>query len=427
MIAGQIHDTNNEAADQCIFSSATQLKDVVHMRNFVSQSVKNLPPSGIRRYFDIASSMEDVITLGIGEPDFATPDHIIERGVDSLRRGQTGYTNNSGTIELRRAISDYIERLYGIHYAPENQVLVTVGVSEALWLAMKAILDYGDEVLVVEPCFVANAAAVQMAGGVPVRVSTRVENDFQVTGAELEAAITPRTKAILISYPNNPTGAVLTHEHMLEVAAIAEKYDLVVISDEIYERLVYDFEHVNFAALPGMLDRTILLSGVSKSFAMTGWRIGYATAPEDIMAAMRKLHQYLIMSAPTVGQMAALQALYHGEGDVQSMKAAYDRRRRLIVDGFNSLGLPCFEPRGAFYAFPNISATGMSDEDFCEHLLREDRVAVIPGSAFGESGRGFVRASYTNSYSHIELALERMARFLQRHGLAAFSAAPLTV
>jgi aminotransferase len=362
--------------------------------------------------------MEDVVTLGIGEPDFTTPEHIMEKGIDSLRAGNTAYTNNSGTTEIREAISEYIQRLYGVHYDPANQVLVTVGVSEALWLAMKAILDPGDEVLVVEPCFVANPAAVEMAGGVPVMVQSCVENEFQVTGADLEAKITPKTKAILMSYPNNPTGAVLTYERMLEIAAVAEKHDLIVISDEIYERLVYGtHQHVNFASLPGMYERTILLSGLSKSFAMTGWRIGYATSTSEIMEGMRKLHQYLIMSAPTMGQCAAVEALLYGESDVQYMREDYDRRRRLIVEGFNSIGLPCFEPRGAFYAFPRVAHTGFSDEEFCELMLHEERVAVIPGSAFGESGRGFVRASYTNSYTNIEKALERMARFMQRHGL----------
>jgi aminotransferase len=339
----------------------------------------------------------------------------------SLVAGSTGYTGNSGLPELRNAISQYIERLYGLHYNPENRVLVTVGVSEALFLALKAILDPGDEVLVVEPCFVSNAAAVEMAGGKPVMVQTRVENDFQVTGNDLETPVTPRTKAILISYPNNPTGAILNRERLLEIAKVAERHDLVVISDEIYERLVYGVEHINFATLPGMYNRTILLSGVSKSFAMTGWRIGYATAPLEIMAAMRKLHQYLIMSAPTMSQYAAIEALEHGEEDVTHMRHHYDRRRRLIVDGFNSLGLPCFEPRGAFYAFPYIGTTELSDEAFCENLLREERVAVIPGGAFGSSGEGFIRASYTNSYDQIECALERIGQFLQRHGQAAFS------
>ncbi len=386
------------------------------MRSFISNSVQNMKPSGIRRYFDIAATMENVITLGIGEPNFTTPEHIMRAGIDSLMAGKTAYTSNSGTIELRRAISAHIERLYGVAYSPDDQVLVTVGVSEALWLALKATLDPGDEVLVVQPCFVANAAAVEMAGGVPVIVNALIEDEFQVTGAQLEAAITPRTKAILISYPNNPTGAILDREHMLQVAAVAEKYDLLVISDEIYERLVYGFEHICFAALPNMYERTILLSGMSKSYAMTGWRIGYATSTPAIMDAMRKLHQYLIMSAPTIGQHAALQAIIHGEDDVESMRQNYDRRRRLIVNGFNDLGLTCFEPRGAFYAFPNIEATGMQDEEFCERLLMEEQVAVVPGSAFGESGRGFVRASYTNSYENIEEALHRMDRFMHRHG-----------
>jgi aminotransferase len=386
------------------------------MRNFVSQSVNNLRPSGIRRYFDIAATMEDVVTLGIGEPNFATPLHIIEKGVESLYNGQTGYTNNSGTIEVREAVATYIQRLYNVSYNPEDQILVTVGVSEAFFLALKAILDPGDEVLIVEPCFVANAAAVEMAGGVPVSVDTFVENNFQVTGAELEAKVTPKTKAILISYPNNPTGAVLSRERMLEIAAVAEKHDIIVISDEIYERLIYGVEHICFSSLPGMYERTILLSGMSKSFAMTGWRIGYACAPAEIMAAMRKLHQYLIMSAPTTAQVASIEALLHGEEDVEAMRGAYDQRRRLIVNGFNEMGLKCFEPRGAFYAFPSIAVTGMSDEDFCETLLKENRVAVIPGSAFGQSGTGFVRASYTNSYENIEKALERIYRFMQYHG-----------
>ncbi|RMF81858.1 MAG: aminotransferase class I/II-fold pyridoxal phosphate-dependent enzyme [Chloroflexi bacterium] len=386
------------------------------MRNFISLSTQRLRPSGIRKYFDIASTMDDVVTLGIGEPDFVTPSHIIDRGVDSLRQGITGYTSNSGIFELRQAIADYIERLYHVTYNPECQILVTVGVSEAMWLAMKAILDPGDEVLVVEPCFVANAAAVEMAGGVPVMVETSVEHEFQVTGAALEAKVTPRTKAILISYPNNPTGAVLTLEHLKEVADIAEKYDLVVISDEIYERLSYGVTHTNFASLPGMYERTILMSGMSKAFAMTGWRIGYMAAPIELMAAIRKLHQYLIMSAPTIGQYAALEALQHGEDAVAEMVAHYDRRRRKIVGGFNDLGLSCFEPRGAFYAFPSVAVTGMNDEEFCERLLQEERVAMIPGSAFGESGRGFVRASYATSEDNIDEALRRLRRFMQRHG-----------
>lgn len=389
---------------------------MIRTRSYVSQFAQNLRPSGIRRFFDIAATMQDVITLGIGEPDFVTPRHIMEKGIESLHRGQTAYTSNSGTIELRRAISNYIERLYAVHYNPDDQIVVTVGVSEGMWLCLKAILDPGDEVLVVEPCFVANAAAVEMAGGVPARVDTFVEHDFQVTAEMLEAAVTPRTKAILINYPNNPTGAVLSYEHMLEIASVAEKHDLLVLSDEIYERLVYGVKPISFASLPGMYERTITMSGMSKSFAMTGWRIGYVCASPEIMDGIRKLHQYLIMSAPTIGQVAALEALTQGEQDVEDMRTEYDKRRRLIVDGFNHLGLNCFEPRGAFYAFPSIGVTGMSDEEFCERLLLEERVAVVPGSAFGQCGSGFIRACYATNQQNIEIALERLGRFMQRYG-----------
>jgi aminotransferase len=388
------------------------------MRSFVAQNVKSLRPSGIRRYFDIAAEMDDVVSLGIGEPDFVTPAHITAQGIASLQQGHTSYTANAGMRELRQAISGYIERLHGLHYSPDDQVLVTVGVSEALFLAMKAILNPGEEVLVVEPCFVANPAAVEMAGGVAVPVDTCVENNFQVTAASLEARITARTKAVLLSYPNNPTGAVLSERNLREIAAVVEKYDLVVVADEIYERLVYDHQHICFAALPGMFGRTILLSGLSKSFAMTGWRVGYATAPTEILSAMRKLHQYLIMSAPTMSQEAALQALQYGDDDVEMMRAAYDARRRLIVSGFNDLGLTCFEPRGAFYAFPDISSTGLSSAEFCERLLLEERVALIPGDAFGRSGAGFVRASYATSTDNIEKALDRLGQFMRRHTAA---------
>lgn len=385
-------------------------------RSYISKSVQAMRPSGIRRYFDIVATMEDVVSLGIGEPNFVTPEHIMQAGIDSMLRGETGYTSNSGTLALRRAVAAHIEQRYGLAYDPDHEILITVGVSEALFLALKAILDPGDEVLVVEPCFVANPAAVEMAGGVAVMVGTRVEDEFQVTAAALEAKITPRTKAILISYPNNPTGAVLTLEHMREIADVAERHDLLVLSDEIYERLVYDWQHIAFAALPRMRERTIVLSGMSKAYAMTGWRIGYVTAPAPLMEAMRKLHQFLIMSAPTMGQAAALEALEHGELAVGYMVGEYDRRRRMIVDGFNSLGLRCFEPRGAFYAFPSIAVTGMTDEQFCDALLHEERVAVIPGSAFGASGAGFVRASYATSDAQIERALERMGRFMRHHG-----------
>ncbi len=386
------------------------------MRDFISERVRLVPPSGIRKFFDISATMTDVISLGIGEPDFVTPQPIIQAGIRALEAGHTHYTSNSGTVELRQAIARYIERLYGIHYDPESEILVTVGVSEALYLVMNAIVNPGDEVIVPQPCFVSYAPEVTFAGGVPVVIDTFVEEEFQVTGAAVEAAVTPRTKAILIGYPNNPTGAVMSRERLLEIAAVAERHDLLVISDEIYDRLVYGVEHVHFATLPGMRPRTVVLGGFSKSHAMTGWRLGYALGPAELIAAMRKIHQYTIMSAPTVAQIAVAETIDQVEQEVERMRAEYDRRRRLMVDGFNSLGLRCFEPRGAFYAFPNVSASGLDEQTFAEMLLREERVAVIPGTAFGASGAGFVRACYATAYEKIEEALERIQRFMQRHG-----------
>lgn len=386
------------------------------VRKFVSERVDVVPPSGIRRFFDIAATMDDVISLGIGEPDFNAPTMVTRAGSEALAEGDVHYTSNSGTIELRRAIAEHVERRYGIRYDPETEILVTVGVSEALYLALTAILNPGEEVIVPEPCFVAYASGVTLAGGTPVAVPTYVHEQFQVTAHELEDAISPRTKALLIGYPNNPTGAVLSRERMTEIAALAETHDLLVLSDEIYDRLTYGIEHTCFSSLPGARARTIVLQGFSKAYAMTGFRVGYALAPAPLLAAMRKVHQYMIMSAPTVGQHAALAALAHGETAVQAMVAEYDRRRRLIVSGLNEIGLTCFEPQGAFYAFPSIGVTGMDDENFAETLLQEERVAVVPGSAFGESGRGFVRCSYATAYEKIEEALERMKRFMQRHG-----------
>ena len=386
------------------------------MRNFVSQRVSAVPPSGIRRFFDIAATMDDVISLGIGEPDFNAPEVASRAGATALAEGDVHYTSNSGTVELRRAIADHIEGHYGLRYDPESEILVSVGVSEALYLALAAVLDPGDEVVVPEPCFVSYASGVSLAGGVPVSVPTYVEERFQVTTEALEAAITPRTKALLIGYPNNPTGAVLSRERMAEIAALAEKRDLLVISDEIYDRLVYGVKHTCFSSLPNMRERTIVLQGFSKAYAMTGFRVGFALAPAQLLYAMRKVHQYMIMSAPTVGQHAALAAMMHAEEAVQAMVAEYDRRRRLIVGGLNEIGLSCFEPQGAFYAFPSVGVTGMDDETFAETLLQEERVAVVPGGAFGESGRGFVRCSYATAYEKIEQALERMNRFMRRHG-----------
>lgn len=386
------------------------------MRKFISDRVESVPPSGIRRFFDIAATMDDVISLGIGEPDFTTPDRILNAGIESLQRGDTHYTSNSGTLELRRALAGYMQRLYGIDYHPDQEILVTVGVSEALYLIMTAILNPGDEVIVPEPCFVAYTAEVTFAGGVPVTVPTYANNGFQVTADEIRARITPRTKAILIGYPNNPTGAVMEREGLAAIAKLAEEHDLLVISDEIYDRLVYGIQHTHFASLPGVRDRTVVLGGFSKSHAMTGWRIGYALAPAGLLAAMRKVHQYTIMSAPTTGQVAALEAIDHAEPAVEEMRQEYDRRRKLIVNGFNELGLRCFEPRGAFYAFPSVAATGMDENTFADTLLQEERVAMVPGSAFGASGIGFARASYATAYEKIEEALERLHRFMQRHG-----------
>ena len=387
------------------------------MREFLARHIENVPPSGIRRFFDIAATMDDVISLGIGEPDFITPQPILEAGINSLGMGETHYTSNSGILELRQALSTHLERLYGVHYDPESELLITVGVSEALYLALTAVVDPGDEVIVPTPCFVSYHPEVIFSGGTPITLKTEVKDGFQIQTEALEALITPQTKALMVAYPNNPTGAVMSRERLQEVADLAEKYDLLVISDEIYDRLVYGgHKHVCFASLPGMWERTITLGGFSKAYAMTGWRVGYAAAPANILAAMRKIHQYTIMCAPTMSQVTALEALTNGEEHVQTMVAKYDRRRRLIVAGLNELGLPTFEPLGAFYAFPNIEASGMDDETFAERLLQEEHVAVIPGNAFNSDGRNFVRCSYATAYSQIEEALERMRHFMQRHG-----------
>jgi aminotransferase len=387
------------------------------MRNnhTISQRVQTVPPSGIRRFFDIAATMKDVISLGIGEPDFITPQRISRAGMESIERGETHYTSNSGTIELRRALADHLAKRYQVSYDPETELLVTVGVSEALHCAMLATIDPGDEVIVPEPSFVAYKPSVIFAGGSPVVVETHVENDFQVTAGEIERAINPRTKGILIGYPNNPTGAVMTRERLLDVARLAEKHDLLVFSDEIYDRLVYGIDHTCFASLPHMRERTILLGGFSKDYAMTGWRVGYVGANAEILAAVRKVHQYIIMSAPTMGQVAALEGLLHAEEDVQGMVREYDHRRQVIVSGFRTIGLPTFEPRGAFYAFPDVRGTGLTSEQFAEKLLTDEHVAVVPGDAFGACGAGFVRACYATSMANIEEALTRVERFVKHH------------
>jgi aminotransferase len=386
------------------------------MRDFIARRVASVPPSGIRRFFDIAATMDDVISLGIGEPDFITPSPILEAGIRSLQQGETHYTSNSGILELRQSLSAHLKLLYNVHYDPEEELLITVGVSEALYLSLTAVIDPGDEVIIPTPCFVSYHPEVVFAGGTPISLKTRVEDDFQIEAEPLEALITPKTKILMIAYPNNPTGAVMTRDRLKAVADIAEKYDLLVLSDEIYDRLVYgDHKHVCFASLPRMRERTITLGGFSKDYAMTGWRVGYAAAPAHILDAMRKVHQYTIMSAPTMSQVAALEALTNGEVHVQEMVGEYDRRRRLIVSGLNELSLSTFEPRGAFYAFPNIEASGMDDETFAEKLLHEERVAVVPGNAFSAEGN-FVRCSYATAYEQIEEALERMRRFMKRYG-----------
>lgn len=385
-------------------------------RRYLSERVVSLKPSAIRRFFDIAATMDDVLSLGIGEPDFVSPAPILEAGIHSLREGATHYTSNSGLMELRTALAEHLEKRYGVTYDPVKEIVITVGVSEALYLAMTALLDPGDEVIIPTPCFVSYQAEAALAGGVPFELPTFAEDNFQLRPSALEAAINPRTKAVLIAYPNNPTGAVASRETLLALAGIAEKHDLIVISDELYDQLVYEVPHVCFPALPGMWERTILLGGFSKNYAMTGWRIGFAAAPAGILQGLLRVHQYTIMSAPTTAQAAAIVALKHGHKHVEEMRSEYNRRRKLIVSGLNDLGLATVEPHGAFYAFPSIAASGMDDETFAQKLLEEERVAVVPGSGFGSGGEGYVRCSYATAYEKIEEALRRLERFMRRYG-----------
>lgn len=383
-------------------------------RDRLAQRIHDVPPSGIRRFFDIAAQMQDVVSLGIGEPDFVTPTHIRDAAVASIHAGKTAYTSNSGLIELRAAIAAHIARHTGIHYDAGEEILVTVGVSEALQQAMLALINPGDEVIIPEPCFVAYTACVVFAGGVPVTVPTTMTNNFAVDPAVIAAAITPRTKAILIGYPNNPTGAVIDATTMQSIIDIARQHELVVLSDEIYDRLVYGVPHVSAVSARGARDVTVLMGGFSKAYAMTGWRLGWLAAPADICGAVRKIHQYGIMSAPTASQYAGLEALLHGEPDVQDMVHEYDRRRQVLVAGLRRIGLPTFEPKGAFYVFPQVGHLGLSSSDFCERLLQEYHVAIIPGDVFGPSGVGFARLCYAASMQHIETALERIEQFVQR-------------
>jgi aminotransferase len=386
-------------------------------RQAIAQRVRAIPASGIRRYFDLVSTIPDVISLGVGEPDFSTPQHVSAAAAAPLAHADyvaTHYSSNYGLLSLREALARHLDSRYGVGYDPTRELLVTVGVSEALDLAARAIIDPGDEVIIPEPSYVSYIPCTVLAGGVPVMVPTREAQQFEPDPAAIAAAITPRTKAILLGYPNNPTGAVASRQTLQRIVQLAEEHDLYIISDEIYDRLVYGVEHVCVAALPGARDRTILLGGFSKAYAMTGWRVGYAAARPDILEAMMKVHQYVIMCAPSPAQLAAEEALRTAEADVERMVAEYDRRRRLIVDGLRSIGLLCFEPRGAFYAFPDISSTGLSAGAFADGLLQEERVLVVPGDAFGPAGAGHVRCSYATALPRIEEALTRMARYVRR-------------
>lgn len=382
---------------------------------FISRRMQAVPPSGIRKFFDLLSTIDDVISLGVGEPDYVTPEPIRRAAIESIEHGHTHYTSNYGLPELREKLSAHLERLYGVHYDPKTEIVITSGSSEAFDIALRALLDPGDEVLCSDPCYVAYLPATVMAGGSFVPVRTSAANDFRLMAADVEAAITPRSRVILLGYPSNPTGATMGRDDLAAIAAVAQRHDLAVVSDELYDRMTYVGEHTCFASLPGAHGRTVLLGGFSKAYAMTGWRLGWVAAPAPLAEAVMKVHQYVMMSAPTASQYAAIAALDHGESFVAEMVAEYDRRRRLIVDGLRAVGLPTFEPRGAFYAFPDISVTGLDSVSFSERLLAEERVAVVPGSAFGDAGEGFVRACYASGYEQIERALERIGRFVQRH------------
>lgn len=384
-------------------------------RSIISRQVERLSPSGIRRFFDLLSTMEDVISLGVGEPDFATPWHISEAAIDGIGKGYTMYTSNRGMLELRQELARNLSLRYGLEYDPDSELLITVGVSEGMDLAMRAILNSRDEVISPEPTYVSYSPCTILAGGAFVPVPTTVENNFKVRAADIEELITSRTKAILLGYPNNPTGAVMDRADLEEIAEVAQRHDLIVVSDEIYDQLVYGVEHTCFASLPIMGGRTILLGGFSKAYAMTGWRVGYAAGTAEIIEAMTKIHQYTMLCAPIMGQMAAMEALKSGEAAVKEMVADYDRRRRVMVKGLNAIGLTCFEPRGAFYAFPSVVVTGLSSQEFAERLLVEEKVAVVPGSAFGECGEGYVRCCYATAIEDIREALRRMGRFVNRH------------
>ncbi|MBD3948616.1 aminotransferase class I/II-fold pyridoxal phosphate-dependent enzyme [Tuanshanicoccus lijuaniae] len=384
------------------------------MRNFLNQKVQAIEPSGIRRFFSMASEMTDVISLGVGEPDFDTPWHVRDEGIYTIQKGRTFYTANAGLLELRQAIAENIMRLQGVPYDPTKEVLVTIGGSEAIDLVFRAVIEPGDEVIYTQPCYVSYLPCVQLAGGVPVAVDLKEENNFRLTRAELEAAITDKTKVLVLSFPNNPTGAVMTKADLEAIADLIIEKDLLVVSDEIYDRLTYndDEEHVSIISLPGMRERTIYINGFSKAYAMTGWRLGYCAGPAVLIEQMTKIHQFTIMAAPTMSQYAGLEALRSGDPDVEEMRESYNQRRRFLLSELERLGIPCFEPLGAFYIFPNISQFGMTSEEFATRLIMEKRVAVVPGTAFGKSGEGFIRISYAYSINELKVALERIEEFI---------------
>ena len=382
------------------------------MRNPLSKKVETIQPSGIRKFFDIVSEMEDVISLGVGEPDFDTPWHIRDEGIYTLEKGRTFYTSNSGLKELRVAIAEYLRRRFEVSYDPLHEILVTVGGSEGIDVALRAMLDPGDEVLIPEPCYVSYVPCVVLADGVPVTIELKEENQFRLTKEELLAAITDKTKILVMPFPNNPTGGVMRREDLEEIAQVCIEKDIYVLSDEIYSELTYGADHVSIASLPGMKERTLLINGFSKSYAMTGWRLGYICGPQVIVKQMTKIHQFAIMCAPTNSQYAAVEALRHGDADVAQMRTAYDQRRRYLMHAFKEMGLSCFEPFGAFYVFPCIKEFGMSSDEFATRLLEEEHVAVVPGSAFGACGEGFVSISYAYSLENLKLARERLSRFV---------------
>ncbi|GGH54117.1 aminotransferase class I/II-fold pyridoxal phosphate-dependent enzyme [Paenibacillus silvae] len=384
------------------------------MSSYLAPLVKQIPPSGIRKFFDLVGDNKDIITLGVGEPDFVTPWHMREACVYSLERGMTSYTSNAGMPKLREALSQYLETQFDTKYDPKDEIIVTVGGSEAIDLALRALIVPGDEILIPEPSYVAYSPIASIGGGIPVGVETYAKDQFKVTAEALEASITPKSKVVILCYPSNPTGAIMTYEDWLPIAEVIKKHDLIVIADEIYAELTYNQKHVSFASIPDMKDRTILVSGFSKAFAMTGWRIGYMCGHPELIAAMLKIHQYTVMCAPAMGQVAALEALTNGLGEKDRMVESYNQRRRLIVQGFRDIGLDCHEPQGAFYAFPSIQKTGLSSDLFAERLLTENKVAAVPGNVFGPQGEGFLRCSYATSVSQLNEALERIGNFVYK-------------